>query len=933
MDNQTEVSIKFKNSVTGEKKLQEYAQTLAQIKSVLSSIDKGAVQQMEQTASGTKEISTSAEKMTESFNLAFDYSALRTFARGLSKVVETFSAMVSKSTSFLEDFNLFQVAFRGNYTEATKFVNKLTEMYGLDEDWLIRTTSQFKQLSNAMGLANETGEKLAKLMTEMSIDISSLYNIDVDRAASILQSALAGQTKPVRALGGDITQATLQKTLDQLNIDTQVSQLSYVEKRLLIIISLTRQLSGVTNDWGRTLESPANQIRIMNEQWSRLQRNVGNVFLGLVSKILPYINAVLMVLNEILKVIGKLLGFKVGDFDFFDEDTVGGVEDFGDALDSAADSAKKLKQGLRGFDKLNVITTPTSGSGGAGVSGGGIGGVDSSLLNEFNKAYEEYNKKLSNVKSQATKIRDRIMEWLGFQKHTNEETDETYFTFKKITGGTVLGALAVGGAVYTGVKFIYKTLKRIGLIKSLNLGGGLTGLVKSITKVVEAFKILGASDGIKYLFLESKLGKGVTALSAAFKGLAAAIGVSTGALAAIIAVIVAVIAAFIGVVAAIKHAYETNDEFKNKVDTMVQTVGKLMQDLYNIFVTVSQQIWEVIEPIWGIIEKGVLLFVSDLYDGIVLYASNIIDIITGVARFLDAIINGDFDAAFDALEVMVENIYEAWKKYFDKQKEKFKEFVKTVIEKVKEFIPKMIEKFGKLLEWFEDLPNKFFYFIGLAIGKIWKVITETDWLELGKTILKGIIKGLIDIGYMTLKAAEWVSETYNKLKEKINNINWWELGKQVFNGIINGMFSFGNKIAEWGSSFAKGIKDALGIHSPSQLMIDAKIGDYSLEGILVGMERALPKLKDEAGNIVDTLNQGIKDATIKSEFNYDIPQFNASSLGNDLYNSAKASANGSGSSVNPTIIVQVGDKEIAKQVITNLQDMAKDNGKPIVIGG
>lgn len=61
------------------------------------------------------------------------------------------------------------------------------------------------------------------------------------------------QTKPVRALGADITQATLQQTLDRLDISKQVSQLSYAEKRLLIMISLTQQLSGVTNDWGRTL--------------------------------------------------------------------------------------------------------------------------------------------------------------------------------------------------------------------------------------------------------------------------------------------------------------------------------------------------------------------------------------------------------------------------------------------------------------------------------------------------------------------------------------------------------------------------------------------------------------------------------------------------------------------------------------------------------
>lgn len=926
MNNQTDVSIRFKNSVTGEKKLEQYAQTLSMIKSVLGSIDKGAAQQMEQTASSTKSVSSDVDKMSKNFGIAFDYTALRTFSRGLNKVVELFNQMTARSTSFLENFNLFQVAFRGNYTEATKFVNKLSEMYGLDEDWLVKTTSQFKQLSNAMGLANETGEKLSKLMTEMSIDISSLYNMDVDQASSILQSALAGQTKPVRRLGGDITQATLQQTLSNLNIDTQVSQLSYVEKRLLIIISLTQQLSGVTNDWGRTLESPANQIRIMNEQWHRLQRNVGNLFMAMISKVLPYLNAILMVLTEIIKTIGMLLGFKIDDFDYFDEATTGAV-DFGDALDGAAESAKKLKQGLRGFDKLNVITTPSSGGGASGGAGGG--GIDPRLLSAFDDAFDSYNKKLKDVEMKATKIRDKIMEWLGFTKEVDKETGEVSFKFKKITGGTILGALAVGGAIYTGVSFIYKTLKRIGLLKFTGIGGGL---LKSITKIIEAFKVLGASDGIKYLFLESKLGKGITALTGGFKALAAAIGVSTGALAAIIAVIVAVVAAFVGVVAAIKHAYKTNDEFRDKVDNMVQVVSKLMQDLYNIFTTITKAMWEFVEPIWNVMKETIILFVKDLYDGILLYATNIIDIITGVAKFLDAIINGDFDAAIEALKEMVKKLYEAWKEYWKKQQEKFKNFIDTIIKNVKEFIPNMLKNFGKLLEWFEELPHKFFYFIGLAIGKIWKVITETNWLELGFKILVGIYNGLVNIGYITIKATEWAIETFNKIKEKISNINWWEVGQQVINGIINGMKNFGSKISDWAGSFVNGIKQGLGIHSPAKLIIDAKIGDYSMDAIMVGMEKQLPKLKDEAENITKTLKEGIKDATIKTNFNYDVPNlaFNFSSL--DYANGSKSTVKQNMPSINPTIIVQVGNKDIAKQVITDLQDMAKDNGKPIYIG-
>ena len=100
---------------------------------------------------------------------------------------------------------------------------------------------------------------------------------------------------------------------------------------------------------------------------------------------------------------------------------------------------------------------------------------------------------------------------------------------------------------------------------------------------------------------------------------------------------------------------------------------------------------------------------------------------------------------------------------------------------------------------------------------------------------------------------------------------------------------------------------------------------------MLGMERQLPLIKEEAENIVDTLNSGMKDASVKAEYSYDLP-----SLNSNLLNIDSSFDNGNDNfktSINPTFIIQVGNKEIAKQVINDLQDMAKDNGKPITIGG
>ena len=66
---------------------------------------------------------------------------------------------------------------------------------------------------------------------------------------------LCGQTKPIRgATGADITENTLRKTMKDLGLKQEIRDLSYVEKRLVMVISLTRQLANAQGDLARTIE-------------------------------------------------------------------------------------------------------------------------------------------------------------------------------------------------------------------------------------------------------------------------------------------------------------------------------------------------------------------------------------------------------------------------------------------------------------------------------------------------------------------------------------------------------------------------------------------------------------------------------------------------------------------------------------------------------
>lgn len=516
-----EVSIKFDNKVTGEGKLKKYAESLKVINSVLAGMNTATIKDIESSADAIQSIAKNTETTSNKIKLAFNFSLLTRAASAFKKLGSAFTSMAKQSFDYLENFNLFQVAFNGNYKSAERFINKMSEMYGLDESWLTQTVGKFKQLTNAMNLTAETGEKVSQLLTQMSLDISSLYNVDIDRAASTLASAMAGQTKPIRGVAGaDITQPTLQVTLDQLGIDRTVNQLSFAEKRLLIIISLTRQLNASIGDMGRTIESPANQLRIMNEQWERLTRAVGNVFLPILAKILPYLNAILMVLTEIISAFATLLGYSSDDFDYFDSASAS-AWDLDAGLKSAGSSAKKLRQGLRSFDKLNNITTPTAA--GAGGVVGGAGGVNPKLLDAFNKTFDEYQSKLKNVRMEATRIRDAIMKWLGFTKIVNSETGdvsfklkEGYSNFKLIVGliGTLIGFKLIAGikGLITGTSTLGKLLGTGGLYKSIKNIITLTKdgkLITTITAKMSKFlpiaaKVVGVIGGLVAVIIGSK---------------------------------------------------------------------------------------------------------------------------------------------------------------------------------------------------------------------------------------------------------------------------------------------------------------------------------------------------------------------------------------------------------------------------------------------
>ena len=271
--------------------------------------------------------------------------------RRLGRVVAN---IAQSGADYTETLNLWETAMSGNLDLATKFVDKMNEAYGISKKTLMNAQATFKNMLGSLGQISEsTAYALSEGITQMAIDYASLYNVNFEKAFEKFQAVLAGQVRPIRSVSGyDITENTLFELYKQLGGTKSVRNLSRTEKQLLSILAIFNQMtaSGAIGDFDKTMESFANQSRVMAEAWKDMLSYAGILVTHLIqeSGLLTYITAGLMFVTDILKGVADSLG-AIKSF---------GGDIFGDTTESiygTSDALDELNGKLADFDKFRAL--------------------------------------------------------------------------------------------------------------------------------------------------------------------------------------------------------------------------------------------------------------------------------------------------------------------------------------------------------------------------------------------------------------------------------------------------------------------------------------------------------------------------------------------------------------------------------------------------
>lgn len=392
------------------------------------------------------------------------------FMRNMAKLVslkaiaEYLGNAVAKFNDFYEATDLFHNAMGNLSGEADALISKMQGLLGVDPTKAMTYMATIQSLGTSFGLASDKAYVLSKNLTQLAYDEGSYWNKDVAQTFTAMSSAISGEIEPIRRLGVDLSQARLQQELLALGFNKQVSSLSQADKAVLRYIAIMKQTANVQGNLAQTIQSPANQIKILKAQLDMLAKSVGSLLYPALKSILPPLIAAVQLIREFVEWVAKLMGVKVVFTDFTKSaDSVGGI---GDAMDETTDSTKKAAKALKnytmGFDELNIIdpTQGSSGSGSGASAGNILGDVDLSGYDMFKNyvgtSIDEMKQKIKSMLPLIATVATALAAW----KLTNLITD------------------------------IVDAISKINALKSIVLGLGVftVGVVLEITGIKDAIE-------------------------------------------------------------------------------------------------------------------------------------------------------------------------------------------------------------------------------------------------------------------------------------------------------------------------------------------------------------------------------------------------------------------------------------------------------------
>lgn len=375
---------------------------------------------------------------------------------------------------------------------------------------------------------------------------------------------------------------------------------------------------------------------------------------------------------------------------------------------------------------------------------------------------------------------------------------------------------------------------------------GVIGLIIGALKTF--IGILGALKIAELLGLISSVGGALASVGGWFASIGSAIAgfgsTIVGVLSGPIGWIILIISSIIGLLVLL---YNKCKPFKKFVDNLWTTIKDFFANLWegiknfdlSVFIeNIKTKLAELKDNFvnkFAEIGESISTKLSEIWDNIVEFFVNLPEAIGYWLGYLVGLTISTAIKIKDAINQFFLDAGQAIVTFFTELPQKAMTFFSDLLQKYLEFQIKVIN-----FVW--DLIDKIVTFIKELPGKIWNI-----FLDLMKKFLE-----------IQIQIVEFFTRLIDKVVSFFTETDWMEIGKNILLGLLDGIKSqftnFTNTIDGFIGGIKKGFTDAFDIHSPSRWMKNF-IGKNLMEGLSLGISTN----EDSVTDTINGLNTTIKD--------------------------------------------------------------------------
>jgi len=205
--------------------------------------------------------------------------ALKVIAIGAAAAATALGAIgiasVKMAIDAVESENLFEVSMGRMAKAAREWSEEMSAALGLNAFEVRKMVGTFDVMTKSLGVGEEEAFEMSKALTKLAQDMASFFNLRPEEAFQKLQSGITGEIEPLKRLGVVVNETITNQTAYNRGIAEYGAKLTEAQKVQARYLAIMEQTSAAQGDLARTIDSPANALRVIRAQVEQLGIELG----------------------------------------------------------------------------------------------------------------------------------------------------------------------------------------------------------------------------------------------------------------------------------------------------------------------------------------------------------------------------------------------------------------------------------------------------------------------------------------------------------------------------------------------------------------------------------------------------------------------------------------------------------------------------------